>query len=428
MSPVDLDQAATVTENGSGTQPAAALRFRPAVEVLSDRPPVTIVGGVVWAGAVTTLVAEAGAGKTFVALDLGAAVADARPWHGRAVREGSVAYCSWEGDALALRLLGLREAGATLAHLHLLRASAPLSPSVDRDGLERPSAGELALAEALAELTARLAAAGAPPVRLLVVDTLRASLTGSEDHSEDVAGYLRAVRRLLAPYPEAGALVVHHAGWQDGETRRKRERGSSALRGNIDATLYVEITEEALEQGRAYLTLSALKIRDDTKPAPLRLVRSRVTVDRVDETGRPYTTCVIETDPRSREDLEAERARAETAEAEALAQKAEAVIARGTVTSLETLRALLGVSKPAAQATLARLLLAGRVHPPARQRGAYTLAGGSESDRVGPSRTESDPDRPATSRTDRPPYRGGPTRVRRRSQSRPPSRTEEPAP
>src|SRR5262249_31965986 len=144
--------------------------------------------------------------------------------------------------------------------------------------------------------------------RLIVIDTIRASMVGSEDRSEDVAGYLRAVRRLLAPYPEAGVVLAHHAGWQDGEVKRKRERGSSAFRGNSDVVLYLHVTDQTRELGTADLPLSALKIRDDDKPAPLGLRRVRVTTALVDHYGRPKQTCVIESDARTREDRAAEDA------------------------------------------------------------------------------------------------------------------------
>ena len=61
----------------------------------------------------------------------------------------------------------------------------------------------------------------------MIIDTVRASLIGSEDGSESVSAYLRAVRRLLAPYPEAAGLLAHHAGWQDGE--HGREAGARLL-------------------------------------------------------------------------------------------------------------------------------------------------------------------------------------------------------
>jgi AAA domain len=292
------------------------------------------------------------------------------------VRAGSVAYVSFEGDALGLRLRALREAGTDLSHLHVLQAGEPLSPRVDRDGTESPSAGETALGGALAELTARLTAQAAPPLTLLIVDTVRASLVGSEDRSEDVAAYLRAMRRLLAPYPEVGAILAHHAGWQDGETSRKRERGSSAFRGNVDGTLYLEVTDENRELGVASLTLTALKVRDEARPAPLRLLRATVTLAIVDADGRPHRTCRIETDPRSRQDVADEQARATADAAAALDRRAYDLIAKGEITNLRMLRLLLGVKTDAAEGAVARLLMAGRVRRPARQRAPYTVVNG----------------------------------------------------
>jgi hypothetical protein len=379
---------------------------------MKDPPPKAVIAGTAWCQNVTMLVGESGASKTFVLLDMAATVSDGRRWHDRGVRQGAVAYISFEGDALGLRLRALQEAGSKLEHVYVLQAREPLSPRVERDGTERPSLGEQALAEELQGLTTRLIETGGPGVVLIVIDTVRASMTGSEDRSEDAAAYLRAVRRLLAPYPEAACILVHHAGWQDGETKRKRERGSSALRGNVDATLYVEVTEENPELGLAYLSLTALKVRDDLRPPPLRLIRSRVTLQTVDEDGRSRRTCRIEADGRSREDLDAavERTRAEANAA--LDQAALDMIGKHAITSVATFRTLLGVSKATAESTLARLLLSGRVRPPVKQRAPYAVVS-AESDRVGPSGTDQDRVRPASSRTDSPPIGGSPTRARR---------------
>jgi hypothetical protein len=102
------------------------------------------------------------------------------------------------------------------------------------------------------------------------VDTVRASLSGSEDSSEHVSAYLRAVGRVLATVPGAAALLVHHAGWQDGEGKRPRERGSSAWRGNVDGTLYIEAGKYDQEHHERRLILRTLKVRDggsdDTTP------------------------------------------------------------------------------------------------------------------------------------------------------------------
>jgi len=382
------------------------LRALSAAEVMTEPRPVPIIEGVAWAGRITVMVSESGAGKTFELLRAGADVADGSTHHGRRVRRGPVVYASYEGDALGLRLTALREAGYSLDGLHVIRASEPLSPRVERDGTEHPSFGELALAEELARLRAHLQATGRAPIVLLIFDTIRASLAGSEDSSEDVSAYLRAARRILAPYPEAGCILAHHSGWQDGEQRRKRERGSSAFRGNADATLYLEVTGEDAEEHLAYLTLRALKVRDEERPAPLRLVRRRVTVTEMDENGESRTTCIVERDHRSAESIEEAAAQAEAERQADLERRALDVVRKGKVTSIATLRALLGCAQPVASELLAKLQATGRIARKS-QREPY---------RAVPSRTHSTASTTESYRTARP--IGGTGTTRREGTSR----------
>jgi AAA domain len=288
----------------------SALHVQRALDCLSAPQPVEILEGAAWAGCLTVLVSESGAGKTFVLLDAAACVSAGIAWHGRQTRQGSVAYLSYEGDALGLRLRALRDqSGHRLEHLYIIRARDPLSPRVTRDG-EECSIGEVDVTRALEALTEALTRENRPPLDAVIVDTVRASMTGSEDSSEHVAAYLRAVRRLAARVPDAAWILAHHAGWQDGDTQRKRERGSSAWRGNCDATLYLEAGEYDPQRGEAPLTIRALKVRDAERPTPLHLIRRRVELAESNGRGEPVTSCVIERDRRTREDREAEQAHA----------------------------------------------------------------------------------------------------------------------
>jgi len=233
-----------------------------------------------------------------VALSLAAAIADGLPWCSRRVTPGSVAFLSFEGDALAQRLRALHHVQHhRLDHLYVLRATDPLSPQVTRDGRELPAVGELVAAAALADLDALLRDHHRPPLRLVVIDTVRASLAGSEDDSGATAAYLRAVRRLVAAVPEAAVLLTHHAGWQDGDQRRRRERGSSAWRGNVDGTLYLD-AGPTTATGDVPITLRTLKTRDEAGAGSLALLRRTVPLpDARDAEGRPCTSCVVEPDP-----------------------------------------------------------------------------------------------------------------------------------
>lgn len=356
----DVPAPDTETPPAAHLTPPAGPRlvFQSAADVVQTAPPDEIVEGLAWAGQLTVLVAESGVGKTFVALSMSAAVSAGRPWFGRRTEAGSVAYCSFEGDALNLRLRALRESGRTDDHVFFVRASDPLSPRLSREVGEEPSRGELDLLDALDDLRARLAAEGKPAIRLVVVDTVRASLAGSEDLSDNVAAYLRTVRRLLAAVPGAAAVLTHHAGWQDGDTQRKRERGSSAWRGNVDGTVYLEAAKPAPGDVHRAIVLRTLKVRDGAEPPPLHLVRRVVTLAGTDRYGRPLTSCVIEADARSHSEREAER-RAAT-DADELAFDLAVLKAIGErpdlATAGKTLRPLLGVANNRVTAALSRLV------------------------------------------------------------------------
>lgn len=350
-----------------------ALRFQAAAGIIGEPAPDPIVEGALWENCLTVLAAESGAGKTFVQIDLSAAVSAGTPWHGRDTQQGAVAYVAFEGDALNLRFRAARDIrGHRLEHVYVLRAHEPLSPRVTHDG-EACSPGERALTTQLELLAADLTTRSLPPIRLVVIDTVRASLSGSEDSSEHVSAYLRAVRRCMAVVPGAGVLLAHHAGWQDGDTQRKRERGSSAWRGNVDATLYLEAGDYDRDRGEAPLTLRALKVRDGERPSPLHLIRRRVDLAVFDRRGRPLDSCVIEPDRRTHQDIEAERVATVEAEADAMDRRVlQAISERPDITSQETIRLLVGARKALVAESIARLVRRGDVLP-GRQRHPYTV-------------------------------------------------------
>lgn len=374
-----LPLASALTQGTGTLGDRPALRFQSAEDVIATPAPAAVVEGIAWAGCVTLLVAESGVGKTFVTLSLSAAVGAGTPWFGRHTVAGAVAYLSFEGDALGLRCAALRDIqGLSLANVHFCRASTPLSPRLSRDGAEDASAGELDVVAALDGLGADLAARGRAGVRLVVVDTVRASLAGSEDLSENAAAYLRAVRRVLARFPDAAAILTHHAGWQDGDQKRKRERGSSAWRGNVDGTLYLEAGEVDEIRRETPIVLHTHKARDAEKAPPLHLVRRVVDLGTYSEHGRPLTSCVIDADRKTQHDRQAERAAATEAQTRAFdLEVLKAIFERPALaTSLDRLRALLGGRKAAVSDAVTRLIQRGWVAPGGRGRPYEVLDAG----------------------------------------------------
>ena len=201
--------------------PRSQLSAVRALDVITAPLPAEIIEGVASVGRVTVLPSESGAGKTFVLLDLAAAVSDDVAWHGRATRHGSVVYASYEGDALGLRLRALRDTvKRRLEHLYIIRAADPLSP-LTRDG-ELPSLGEGALTLALATLQAELASAHRPPLVLLIIDTVRASLAGSEIPASTSPPICAPCDASWQPYRAPGASWLITPGGKTGSRKKAR--------------------------------------------------------------------------------------------------------------------------------------------------------------------------------------------------------------
>ena len=350
--------------------------FRRASDIMAEPRPVEIISGIAWADCLTSFTSESGTGKTFCLLAIAGAISDGYHWLARPVTSGSVAYVSYEADSLGVRLRALREAqGRTLDHVYILRASQPLSPVIDRDRLELSSPGETALRAALMDLRDSLTASDLPPIKLIVIDTIRASLSGSEDSSEAVSAYLRAVRRIASTVPGAGVILAHHSGWQDGDNRRKRERGSSAFRGNIDGSLYLELDRYDEETHEARLILRASKVRDDELPPPMYLIRRRVTLTATGQeavSGRPVTSCIIERDSTTREEREADAAAGDRE----LDLRVLRIIAErpDLATSQDRIRVAAGLQRNLVCDVLSRMIGLRWIEPPARQRQPYTVS------------------------------------------------------
>jgi hypothetical protein len=351
-----------------------ALPIASASEIVDEPTPPAIVEGVAWPGALTVLPGESSAGKTFLVISIGGAIAAGRSWQERRTLQGSVVFVAYEADAIGRRLRALRDVqNIALDHIYVIRAHDTLSPRVTRDG-ELPSLGERSVIATLDTLRADLRAAALPPVRLIVIDTVRASLSGNEDSSEHVSAYLRAVRRIAAALPDAGVILTHHAGWQDGEQQRKRERGSSAWRGNVDATLYLEASDYDPATGRARLTLHARKVRDEELPAPLRLIRRRVELPGVtDAYGRPATTCIIEADGGTSADHDAAARQKVDQESRAFDLRTLRLIVDrpDLATSVDKIRIALGNRTALVSQSISRLVNAGLLTPPDRRGDAY---------------------------------------------------------
>jgi hypothetical protein len=204
-------------------------------------------------------------------------------------------------------------------------------------------------------------------------------MTGSDSSDDTVAAFMRAVRRIAAAHPTLAIVIVHHTGWQDGETKRARERGSSVWRGNCDITLLLERGEHDSDRGECRLTLTQLKGRDEEDATPLRLVRRRVELAETNQVGDPVTSCVIEPDLRTAEDREAERRLIEEATSRDMDLRVLRIIAKRPelATSQDTIRKALNVRKTVVSASTARLAQQGWITK-TNQRTPYAITPAGE--------------------------------------------------
>lgn len=258
--------AAEDFEDLSGTI-AARFAFEPAATFAARPLPPWLIKDVLPQAGLAVIYGASGSGKTFLTLDLAAAVALGLPWRGRRVRKGKVAYLVAEGAAgFAKRLRAYtQEHGHALGDAIVVHGGAP----------------NLLLPADTAALIEALKAAG--PLSVVVIDTAAQVTPGGNENASEDMGRLVANCRKIHEATGALVLLVHHSG----KDASKGARGWSGLRAAADAE--IEVTRD--EQGVRTASLSKQKDAADGDRYGFTL--RTVEVGR-DEDGDPITSCVVE--------------------------------------------------------------------------------------------------------------------------------------
>lgn len=211
------------------------------------------------AGTVGALVAQGGAGKSWIALELAVAVAGGPDLLGMGIAaRGPVLYLPAEDPHLALE--------------HRFHAVAPQLDAEARQTLSEhleviPLMGRSVdlLVPAWVEVVARLGDGR----RLIVLDTLRRFHTGDENSGSDMARLL-GVLEQICERTGASILFLHHsskgAALNGGSDQQQASRGSSVLvdniRGgqfNVSGMTEAEARTYEIEDRRSYVRLSQAK-------------------------------------------------------------------------------------------------------------------------------------------------------------------------
>ncbi len=264
----DLGPLPAVTEEVVVNEAGVTERFlvRSAAE-FGDGPPLDwIVRGVLPRAELAVIYGESGSGKSFLALDLCAAIELGLKWREKRTTKGRVVYVCAEGAGGFKARLRAYAAGHAVQLKEL--------PSVVAD------APNLLEATDAAALYGAIIKWGKPDV--IVIDTLSATTPGGNENSGEDMGRVLSHCKLL--HRKTGALVVliHHSG----KDATKGARGWSGLRAAADAE--IEVTRNG--DFRA-ATVTKLKDAGDFEQFSFKL---NVVPLGVDADGEPVSSCVVE--------------------------------------------------------------------------------------------------------------------------------------
>jgi hypothetical protein len=208
-------------------------------------------------------------GKSFWVLDLALHIALAWEYRDRAVQQGTVIYCAFEGAH------GYRKRCEAFRRCHGLTDEDPPLYVVpgradlikDHSALIKDMHGQLG--------------ASATTVRCVVLDTLNKSLIGSESKDVDMANYIAAAEAIQATF-NCVVIIVHHHGIDE-----SRPRGHTSLRGAVAAQ--IKITRD--EQNNIIAEIEDM--RDGPDGAQI-LSRLAVVDVGTDVAGKPLTSAAVE--------------------------------------------------------------------------------------------------------------------------------------
>lgn len=181
---------------------------------IDDTPIQWAVQGIIPQHGLTVIFGKPKSGKSFVAIDLAAAIATGRDWHGHPVQQGKVIYIAGEGR------FGMRARFA---------AWAEHSGADPMQNVLLSSGRAIITPTAVADIIPVIAAQGAP--RLIIIDTLKRNFHGDENAQKDMGAFIAGCDRLREFFPDTAILIVHHSG----HGNEDRAMGSINLLAAADA-------------------------------------------------------------------------------------------------------------------------------------------------------------------------------------------------
>lgn len=266
---VALDELEAITPKvQSPLRKRVAYNSDDAIDLIANQQ--WLIDQVMPADAFGVLYGPSGSYKSFIAMDMSAAIASSMDWHGHDVDEpGHVLYIGAEGAAglhLRKKAWEIRN-HRPLTNLGILSSAVTIN-SDECDGL-------VLLCEELADEIAE-------PIRLIVIDTLARSFDGEENSATDMGAFVSSCDHIREK-TGATILVIHHSG-KDAE---KGARGSSALRAACD--FEYKVTSPGKKQSK----IACTKAKDSDPFEDLAFKLNVVEIGRKDKKGRAMTSLTL---------------------------------------------------------------------------------------------------------------------------------------
>ena len=246
--------------------PTTRYRLLSAPDLMNMPPLPWLVRGVLPAAGLACLYGASASGKSFLALDLCAAVAGGGDWFGYRVYGKPVVYVALEGEGgftQRVQAWQVHHRTTLPARLHFIMQPFALRNMVD--------------VQELAEAVNACGAGGG----LLVIDTLNRAAGGADENSSSDMGQIIDATKALQTELGGLVLLVHHSG----KDSARGMRGHSSLFAALDAAI-----EVVRSDGKRDWRIAKNKNGDEGEPHPFRL---EVVDIGDDEEGAPLSSCVI---------------------------------------------------------------------------------------------------------------------------------------
>ena len=213
-------------------EPLGSPRFKPLTlaDLLKLPPKVWLVNQFLGAGDLAMLYGPPGSGKTFVVIDLLFAACLGKQFAMRfeVLRPLTVAYCAGEGvSGLPARFAAAAERWnvSNLDNLIVFDAAPQLFEQSSADAVGR----------FVAEWQERQAAGQVGALDLLIIDTMHSATVGADENSAQDMGRVLSMAKDAIKRLGCTVLMLHHS-----NKAGTAERGSSALKGAMDAQIEVK--------------------------------------------------------------------------------------------------------------------------------------------------------------------------------------------